>query len=206
MLLGDPVVWNETKPSWVTQFPFVLLEGKGQKVWDDILLDYVLGAFVTLLGQSVQGSSVIWGNVRPKWWWSLKSSGRYNLILAVILKSDMLVNRQLNWPEHHLTVFLHPLVESEQTEMSQNTGSGVEAHLQVDNQQQVLFLRFLVHLNIRGDGRALVMSWIWKGREGIVKSCGLRAFFVLGLFAGCWEWGKSFLALRVYDLNRWTGL
>ena len=32
--------------------------------------------------------------------------------------------------------------------MSQNTGSRVEAHLQLDSQQQVLFLWFLVHLNI----------------------------------------------------------
>lgn len=33
--------------------------------------------------------------------------------------------------------------------MPQTTGSRVEAHLQLDNQQQVLFLWFLVHLDIR---------------------------------------------------------
>lgn len=136
MFLGHPALWNEMKPSWVAQFPFVLLEGNGQKVWDDILLEYMLGAFLTLLGQAIQGSGIIWGNVRlrPEWWCSLKSSGKVKPHFGCNFKSGMLVNRQLSWPEHHLTVFLHPLVEAQQTEMSQNTGSRVEAHLQVDNQ------------------------------------------------------------------------
>lgn len=33
--------------------------------------------------------------------------------------------------------------------MSQNTGSRAEVHLQLDNQQQVLFLWFPIYLNIR---------------------------------------------------------
>lgn len=107
-----PAVWNEMKPSQVTKFSFVLLAEDGQKVWADSLLEYVLEAFLTLLGQSAQGSSIIWGNVRPEWWCSLKSSGKVKPHFGCNFKSDMLVNRQLNWPEHHLTVFLHPLVES----------------------------------------------------------------------------------------------
>lgn len=119
------------------------------------------GAFFTLLGQSIQGSSIIWDNVRPEWWWSLKSLGKVKPVFGCNFKSDMLVNRQLNWPAYHFTVILHPLVESQRTELSQNIGSRVEAHLQVDNQQQVLFLWFLVHLNIRR-------------REGISNALNLK--------------------------------
>lgn len=53
--------WNQVRS---LNFPIVLLEENGQKVWDDSVLEYVLGAFLTLSGQPIQGSSIIWGNVR----------------------------------------------------------------------------------------------------------------------------------------------
>lgn len=87
--------------------------------------------------------------------------------------------------------------------MSQNTGSWVEAHLQVDNQQQVLFLWFLVDLNIRRwEGISNVLN---LKREG--RNCEI--LWIEGLLCArtlCWVLRmRKVLALRVYDLNRRTG-
>lgn len=102
---------NEMEPSQViTKFSFVLLEENGQKVWNDNLR-VCAWAFLTLPVQSAQDSSIICSNVRPEWC-SLKCSGNIKPHFGCNFKSDMLVNQQLNWPELHLTVFLHPLVES----------------------------------------------------------------------------------------------
>lgn len=148
--LWDLAIWNEMKLSQViAKFPFVFLEQGRAKEWDDNIPEAVLEACVSHPVQSTRDSCVIWRKVSPEWWCSLKSSCKVKPRFGYNFKSDMFVSWQLSWPELHLTVFLHPLVDSEQIEMSPNTGSRVEAYLQLDNQQQVWFLWLLVHLTLR---------------------------------------------------------